>query len=503
MSPLGALGRLSVGLFAPVRRLAGPFHRSSDTLTAEQKERQRNLPPLPPPWCDDDRWYRGDFPPRRHNELLPIPHGAPYFKDLIEALGSATKRVTLCDWCLTPLMTLGEDENGERQILADVLNEVSRHAEVYVLLWSGAPALFEPSVHYVKQVRKTLLSRAPAVHCELDHHAPFSHDHHQKAVTIDGTVAYVGGIDLTTYEGNRLDTAEHPLRFGPNWHDVQVRMRGEVVRDVEENFCQRWNAVTGEDLHPLEPRADPNWDTPAQIVRSVPAGFYAFAPKGEYGIHHAIVAGIRRAERFIYLENQYIWLPAVVDALCDAMDRPHDGPFRIVMVLPADADMGKYDNNRHVIQLRRANRGRGIFEAYSLYSSGPETGRTGYEYRPIYVHAKVTIVDDEWFSVGSANLNGRGLGTDTEMNVQAVAPEIARRLRVQLWAEHLAMTEEQVEAADPISLIDREWKEAAATLGRCKKAGGPPPEPQIHRYDTGRGPLFSILDRIQSLTLEH
>jgi phosphatidylserine/phosphatidylglycerophosphate/cardiolipin synthase-like enzyme len=64
-------------------------------------------------------------------------------------------------------------------------------------------------------------------------------------------------------------------------------------------------------------------------------------------------------------------------------------------------------------------------------------------YRPIYVHAKVTIIDDLWSTVGSANLNNRGMRDDTEMNVATLDAELARGLRMLLWAEHLELIGEE------------------------------------------------------------
>src|SRR5256886_11477186 len=64
-------------------------------------------------------------------------------------------------------------------------------------------------------------------------------------------------------------------------------------------------------------------------------------------------------------------------------------------------------------------------------------------YRPIYVHAKVTIIDDLWSTVGSANLNNRGMRDDTEMNVATLDAELARGLRMLLWAEHLELLGEE------------------------------------------------------------
>ena len=58
------------------------------------------------------------------------------------------------------------------------------------------------------------------------------------------------------------------------------------------------------------------------------------------------------------------------------------------------------------------------------------------------MHAKVAILDDVWSTVGSANLNHRGMHDDTEMNVAVLDSELARNLRLLLWAEHLGLLNE-------------------------------------------------------------
>jgi phosphatidylserine/phosphatidylglycerophosphate/cardiolipin synthase-like enzyme len=503
-SLLSLLAHISAALFLPFRRLFGPLHRRRSTLSDERLREEEDRGRLEPPWGDDPRWYAADFPPHAHNAVLPLVHGDEYFPALIRELQSARERVTIAGWTLTPLMALERDANEYRSTVVDLLRDASSRAEVYVLLWEGAPALFEPNIHFTRAVQRVVQEYAPRVRCVLDNRASFSHDHHQKAVTIDGRVAFVGGMDLSTFQGDRWDTGAHPLRFGPNWHDVQMRLQGEVVADVERNFCQRWNAVTGESLQPCAtPELDRGWNTPAQVVRTVPEGFYPFAPEGHYGIRHSILAAIEKAERYIYLENQYLWAPEVVQALCEAMGRNAGKQFRIILVLPAKAYTGRYDNDHHVQELRDADAGRGIFEAYTPYAAGAAIGRTGYAYMPIYVHAKVGIIDDEWFSIGSANLNQRGLATDTEMNVQVVDGELARSLRIKLWAEHLGMTEEEVAARDPIDVIDGPWKQIAAGMEKAVSMRGSPPQGQIHQYVVGRKPTNVVLDFVQDLTLEH
>jgi phosphatidylserine/phosphatidylglycerophosphate/cardiolipin synthase-like enzyme len=495
-----SIARLSPVLFRPVRRLFGPAHRGRVSFDGDPNVR---LAPLPAPWTDD-RWFRADFPPRAHNALTPLHDGEAYFTDLHAALLSARERVTIVNWALTPLFPLLRGDRTAETMLAVVLNEVSQHAEVYVLLWSGAPAFFAPTQKDAEHACQVLAERAPRVHTALDGHAPFSHDHHQKAVTIDGRIAYVGGLDLTTYEGDRWDTHDHLVRFGPNWHDMTMRLEGEVVRDVQENFCQRWNATTGDTLSPVDgPAPNPGWEAPAQIVRTIPKGFYTFAPDGKHGIFHAICAGIRAAERYVYLENQYIWAPEIMDALCDAMRRTRDRPFRIVLLLPAHAIEGRYDNDDHVTQLREEDNGRGLFQAYSLWTGGPGSGTTGFVYRPVYVHSKTSIVDDEWFAVGSSNLNRRGIATDTEMDVQSIHPATAKALRVELWSKHLGLPPEEIARRDPIDLIDNVWPAIARQMEDAVRGSTPPPPASPRVYSTDRSVTSGLLDVVQELTLEH
>jgi len=461
-------------------------------------------------WGDAPQWYPGGTPPRAHNHLTPLIDGDHYLSALHEAITGAHDYVYIAGWCLTPNTPL-ERKPGTSLVstqLLPVVIEAAKRLPVRILLWARAPALIQPTARAVDAVHREIEAAAAQagvdLRCVLDKSAHLSHCHHQKTVVIDGQTAFVGGMDLTTFQGDRWDEFAHPLRGGPNWHDVQLRIEGEAVVDVEHNFRQRWSAVTGEtDLPHQEPVVDAAWHTPVQIVRTIPPRTYEFAPQGEFGIHHAYVELIRGAQRLIYLENQYLWSPDVVEALIDAMNAPHAESFRIVIVLPAQAYSGKWDNDKHVTALRKADGERGLVEVYSIYASGPHAGVDPFRYRPIYVHAKVTIVDDEWLSVGSANLNTRGLVTDSELNALVRESDLARDVRAHLWAEHLAIAPEEIARTDPISLIDGAWKQQASENARIMSQGDRPLISNVHRYETGHAPGSWLLDEAEALTFEH
>jgi phosphatidylserine/phosphatidylglycerophosphate/cardiolipin synthase-like enzyme len=192
-----------------------------------------------------------------------------------------------------------------------------------------------------------------------------------------------------------------------------------------------------------------------------------------------------------------------MEALLEAMERKRTQPFRIVVVLPARATSGKWDNDRHVEKLRKADAGRGIAEVYSLYSSGPSSGVHAFQYRPTYVHAKVGIFDDQWLTVGSANLNDRGLVTDSEMNVVVNDPSLAIATRADLWAEHLSLAKDEVAAADPIALVDFEWRQRAAANAAIIKSAEKPLTSQVRWYECGRQPESWLREESETLTFEH
>ena len=162
-------------------------------------------------------------------------------------------------------------------------------------------------------------------------------------------------------------------------------------------------------------------------------------------------------------------------------------------MLPAKPNNGGDDTRGALAELIEADGDRGRFLACTLFA------RANGIADPIYVHAKVAVVDDRWLTIGSANLNEHSLFNDTEMNVVAQDPGLARTARVRLWAEHLQLPEEQVAAAEATTLVDEAWRPTAAEQLRRLRAGLAPTHrllelPGVSRR-AGRllGPLNGLL----------
>ncbi len=295
--------------------------------------------------------------------------------------------------------------------------------------------------------------------------------------------------------GTELGPAPHP------WHDAHLLLVGEPAQDIRHNIEQRWHEAGGaaRSLGILWPRIAPPLrhlarrlrsgeaqqnipalskalpgnllpadtrtaeDTPlpgpaarVQVIRTIPPLTYRFAPEGIAGIAQSYIEAVRSARHYIYLESQYLWLEGFngldmwrlgwqspyMKALLHALATAAERGVAVALVLPDHPNCGRPYTDDTLTWLRdhapHATRA-GRIHAFTLATSSDDRASHTMRYRPIYVHAKVGIVDDQWATIGSANLNSRGMSHDAELNVAVLDPTFARGLRLSLWGEHLGL----------------------------------------------------------------
>jgi phospholipase D1/2 len=294
---------------------------------------------------------------------------------------------------------------------------------------------------------------------KLDGAHPPGAVHHHKIVVIDDAVAFCGGIDMT---GDRWDTSEHrdhdPRRrrpftrraYGP-WHDATTAVSGPAAKALGDHARERWKRASGEVLAPPPTGSDP-WPNGLPVdVSSVPVAIARTIPA--HGTHKEVrevealyVTAIAAARKSVYLESQYFASRAVAEAIARRLDEP-DGP-KFVIINPESAEgwleeeaMGSA-RARLLALLGRSDRF-GHLRVYTPVTSGEQ---------PIYVHAKIMIVDDRLLRVGSSNLNNRSMGYNTECDLALETDDdtdvahVIRSFRARLLAEHLGTSPEQVSA---------------------------------------------------------
>ncbi len=396
---------------------------------------------------------------------------------------------------------------SDRLRVVDVLGFAARRGvDVRVLLWGPYdPFGFFHMVNDPAGQRRAL--EAVGVHCILDKNSRsplhVAQSLHQKCAVVDGQIAFVGGVDLAVERSgdfDRWDLSSHPFELptratdkGPSphpWHDLHLMLRGAPAADVEQNIRQRWDesdhsptrrrwrattppfsqlvqhfftgslrsvrrSMRREEAGLLPPGAGspvPGPRTRVQVLRTIPALTYRFAPEGIHSIVQAYTLAMHRAQRFIYLESQYLWLEGYngidmltlgwqshyMQPLFKAIAAAAERGVAVAIVLPDHPNCGRAYTSAGISWLREhaPNAVReGRLNFYTLAASEGVPGAA--RYRPIYVHAKVAVVDDLWATAGSANLNSRGMSHDAEINVAALDEDFARGLRLSLWAEHL------------------------------------------------------------------
>jgi phosphatidylserine/phosphatidylglycerophosphate/cardiolipin synthase-like enzyme len=209
--------------------------------------------------------------------------------------------------------------------------------------------------------------------------------------------------------------------------------------------------LVGRDLPAELPEPPPSGSHAVQVLRTYPARLrrYPFAPIGERSIAHAYRKVFRRARRLIYIEDQYLWAPFVAELLAAALRENPE--LHLIAVVPRYPDKEGVSRLPSLVgreQAIKVCRAAGQ-ERFAIFDVENPAGN------PVYVHAKVVVIDDTWAMIGSDNLNRRSWTHDSELSCavldatrDARAPQdpaglgdgarsFARDLRLRLWREHL------------------------------------------------------------------
>jgi phosphatidylserine/phosphatidylglycerophosphate/cardiolipin synthase-like enzyme len=396
------------------------------------------------------------------DRLSVLMENATYFETLLEVLPRARKSILLLGWQFDPRTRLNPEGRRHDQVceVGLLLRRLVREnpaLDVRLLIWRS-PLPIAWSQDFFPLRARAWFRRQP-IDFRLDRARPIGACHHQKVVVIDDAVAFCGGGDISV---DRWDTALHlddePLRRTPTGlpypprHEVMTVMDGAAARALADLARERWFEAAGERLAPCVADEDPWPKTLEPDLRGVRVGIARTRPawRGDPGVrecerlHLDAIAGARR---LIYLENQYVTSPVIAAALAESLERPEGPEVMIVSTgkSPSWFDQASMDGARRALlqRLRTADR-HGRFSAWM-----PLTSRG----QKIIVHSKMTIVDDRLLRVGSANLNNRSGGFDTECDVvveteegTAAASVIARR-RARSLAHFLAVDPETFEYA--------------------------------------------------------
>lgn len=318
--------------------------------------------------------------PTTASDVRLLVDGGQKYPALLEDIAAATDHVHLEYYIYNP------DRSGTA--LRDALLERARAGVKVRLLLDAMGAKKAPQrffaalleaggeLAWFHPTRPWMLWRRPWLNLRL----------HRKVVVVDGRVGYLGGINITDEQDERLrDDA---------YRDLHLRIEGDLVRSLQEVFLEDWAYATG------------RTDFVGEVVRAMPpprageihAQLLASGPDSPWeAIHRVHVGAIHAATQRAWLVTPY-FVPG--EAAMMALTSAALGGLDVRLIVP------KMSDSRLVTYCVR-----------SFYDELLAAGVKVYEYGPRMLHTKALLVDDHIALVGSANFDHRSF----RLNFEATA----------------------------------------------------------------------------------
>lgn len=354
----------------------------------------------------------------RGNAVAVLRNGDEAYPAMLQAIMGARRTVGLSSYIF------GDDAAGQRFVAA-LKAAVDRGVEVRVLVDGFGARYTWPPVH--KALRRA------GVRCELFlpriHQAGlafFNLRNHRKVLTVDGKVAFTGGMNIQA----RNIHADHPPRMV---EDVHFRIEGPLVGQVQEAFAEDWLFTTREVLD------GPGWFPTLVDVGGTTARAFTDGPEGDIEILRTVILGaLATARESVRIVTPY-FLPdqGMIAALGVAALRG----VKVEIVLPAHV-------NIPIVQWAATA------QLWQVLRPGCRVFLT-----PLpFDHAKMMVVDRRWSLIGSTNWDPRSLRLNFELDVESYCTECAATLDALIDARIAAAREVSLEEVDarplPVKLRD-------------------------------------------------
>jgi cardiolipin synthase len=251
----------------------------------------------------------------------------------------------------------------------------------------------------------------------------FNRRDHRKLLIVDGQVAFVGGINISSVYSSGSFKKSKSDKDKPPWRDTHLRMEGPVVSEFQKLFIATWNEQKGEPLafrnYFPGPASQGN-----EVVRAIGS-----SPEEPYSqIYATLLSAINSAETQVFLTNAYfVPDPQLLAALKEAVQRGVD----VRLLLPEKTDS---------ILVFYASR--------SYYDELLSAGVKIYERQDALLHAKTALIDGVWSTIGSTNLDWRSFVNNQEINAVMLGQDFAAQMQT--------LFEKDLESSKLVTL--EEWR---------------------------------------------
>jgi cardiolipin synthase len=243
---------------------------------------------------------------------------------------------------------------------------------------------------------------------------------HRKLLVVDSRLAITGGINVSGVYLRRTQAAAGG--DGQPWRDTDIRIEGPAVAEYEKDFRQVWMQQKGPQLDiPPAPAPPPSGDLYLQVITNTPA-------LHDHAIYRSLLVAIALARRSVHLTTGFFApTPDLVKALRQAARRGVD----VALLVPS-----------------RSTSGLAIKAGRAYYEDLLDDGVRIYEFQGRVLHAKTAVIDGDWSSVGSSNLDWRSVVLNNEINTVVLSGSFGQQME--------AMFRDDIAQAKPIEL--EAWK---------------------------------------------
>lgn len=458
----------------------------------------------PAPWCTVEA-----------RQTAVLVDAEDYYATFCRAALLAKRSLCLAGWQFDSLARLlrpppGAEPEHPIELLPflEHLCERSPRLEVFILAWDYS-LVYALEREWLQRLKFEFQSH-PRVHFAFSGHPGMGGCLHQKYALIDGRIAFVGGLDLCD---SRWDTRAHDpadprrrdVRGSPYkaFHDIQVALRGPVVKKLRGFFRESWerarsdepipsqpsstlSPVTGAAVAPASARsqvapasvrsqevqplpseqalsdsqppdaAEAGGGDPCDLARlSAGRGFLigatriglsrtdivSAADSPTFEVQVLFERAIQAAERLIYIETQYFTSLDIARTMVRRFSDPERSKLDVILVMPDGADTPKEDLVLGARQRAVRHRVARVAEQHGhRFRLLKSVHGSGQSRVPAtFIHSKLLIVDDELLNIGSANLTNRSMGLDTELNVSCCTALESPREAARLRGEIAAL----------------------------------------------------------------
>ncbi|MDR2918674.1 MAG: cardiolipin synthase [Tannerella sp.] len=319
----------------------------------------------------------------RGSKVEIITSGPRKFEALLSDIEKATHHIHM------EYFIFNNDETG-RKVKQALMKKASEGVSVR-FLYDNVANIGIPAGFY-NEMKKAGVEVCPFMKIRFaSFKSRVNYRNHRKVVVIDGTIGYIGGMNIgDEYAAN------------PNWRDTHLRIQGRGVYALQINFLKDWFSTLQKEVGSDDGSYFPDCDIYTDNLLQVAVG----GPNTQWpNLLQATISAVISSKKYLYIQTPY-FLPT--DSLFEALQIAALSGVDVQLMVSRKSDSSYLDP-----------------AIRSYYSDLLRSGLRIFEHQTQFIHAKTMVADDYLSVIGSANMDFRSFESNFEINCYLYDQELA------------------------------------------------------------------------------